>query len=230
MIERSEQSSIADFQSEGAGAIPRPSHQKMKITLRQASTDFDKRSSDNIIRSHHSYTPKTRRVGRYIDWLVLNHGEIVGTIGLMDTPALSCRARDRYVGWNDSQKARNMHKLVANYRFTLMPNAPKNSGSKTLSLLTKICRKAWFEKYCADLVLIETVVKRPRRGTIYEASGWRMIGLTAGGDATYHGLGFGNPEKGERGTPEVRKLTFSGSRLLIFIKPLTKDFRRRLKI
>jgi len=220
------QVSIADYPSEDEGANPLPSHQPLQITLRQAVSDFDKNLSDRIIRTYHSYTPKTTRVGRYIDWLIYNGNTVIGVIGLMDTPALQLKTRDRFIGWTQKQQERHMRNIVANYRFTLMPNAPPNSASKVLSILIKICQREWFKKYKSPIYLIETVVKPPKQGTCYLASGWKLKGLTAGGEGTFHGLTFGGKTKTGG---ELRDLTFKKKRLLIFLKPLVPDFRRRLK-
>jgi len=238
------QTSIAEFHSEGAGANPRPPHQRLNIKLVQVESDEQKRLSDRIITSYHSYTPNTRRVGRYIDWLIFDDKECVGTIGLMDTPAIMLHARDRFIGWTNEQHNANMNKIVSNYRFTLMPNAPKNAGSKTLSILARICRRAWRRKYGKDIVLLETVVKsnahgKHHNGTIYLASGWRLVGLTSGSHGTVHGLTFNKEKKpknikkqfSDRGgqTLFYNKNLFSGSRLLVFVKPLVRNFERRLK-
>jgi hypothetical protein len=240
---KSRQESIAEIRSEGASANLGPPHLTSsspqplrKISLVQVTSDAQKKVSNNIIVSYHSYTPNTRRVGRYIDWLIYNGDEVIGTIGLMDTPAMQFHARDRFIGWSMKQHLKNLSKVVANYRFTLMPNAPKNSGSKVLGILVRIARREWMKKYCGEICLLETVVKRNvngklHNGTIYRASGWCEVGLTSGTSGTVHGLKFNGVKKNAKSENQLfyGKNLFGGSRLLVFVKPLVKDYERRLK-
>jgi len=218
------QSTLSNLlRGEGANLSPRTYKRgRDRVFLKQAVSEYDKIMVNRIIKSFHSYVPQTKRVGRYIDWLIMYNNQVVGAIGIMDTSAFTMGVRDRFIGWNTEQRKRNIHKIVVNYRFTLLPTAPKNLASKVLSLLVKICGKQWKEKYGREIVLLEALVKPPRRGICYKAAGWRLIGMTYGSEETWHG--FQNRSEGR-----IAKLKFKGQRLYYFIKPLVKDYLKRLK-
>lgn len=249
---------MTSFLEGDKGENPLPAHQLTKergiskksdtvIFLIQAESETQKLNASRIIRTYHGYTPKTNRVGRFIDWLIERqtvernkHGkvidiinkEIIGTIGLMDTPALALRVRDRVIGWNRQQQKRNMHKIVANYRFTMMPNAFQNDATRSLSAMLKICQRDWLAKYQKPIVWIETVVKNRKYGEnlmvgqCYKGSGFRLLGLTSGGAGAFHCLKFGSNQQ-EGG--ETRGNLFDGCKLRVYAKPLVKNFRDELK-
>jgi len=86
-------------------------------------------------------------------------------------------ARDQWIGWNADEKSRNLGKIANNYRFALIK---QGLGSIILSRFYNVAREGWKEKYGQPLVLLETMVEPPFKGTVYLASGWIYIGQTKG--------------------------------------------------
>jgi hypothetical protein len=80
------------------------------------------------------------------------------------SPAWAMAERDRWIGWSQEQKSRNLQKLINNSRF-----------------LIRIVPDDWRRCYGLQPVLLETLVDTERfKGTCYRASNWRHIGKTTG--------------------------------------------------
>lgn len=93
-----------------------------------------------------------------------------------------CAPRDQYIGWNHSQRQRNLHYVVNNARFLILPwiHAP-NLASMILAQAAKILPSHWQQVYGYRPVLLETFVEKPRfQGTCYKAANWRYLGATKG--------------------------------------------------
>lgn len=204
--------STLDLHSRDERSNRLPPHQ---IYLKQAKTEAQNLTAKRIVETFHSYVPTFRVFGRRINWLIYYGNKCVGVIGISDPTAFGQSGRDNFIGWTRDDRRQNIHKLATNYRFTLTEHIP-NLASKTLGILVKIARKQWHEKYGTELVGIDTCIKPPREGTCYKAAGWVFCGFTRGENEVYYGRGVG-----------LRKATFNEP-LLVFFKPLVKDFRERL--
>jgi hypothetical protein len=90
--------------------------------------------------------------------------------------------RDRWIGWDNQQRTRNLQRIVNNSRFLLLPWVQvRNLASHVLSLLPGVLPGDWFEMYGYDPVLLETLVDTARfRGTCYRAANWIHLGTTTG--------------------------------------------------
>jgi hypothetical protein len=123
-----------------------------------------------------------------------------------------CAPRDQYIGWNHSQRQRNLHYVVNNARFLILPwiHAP-NLASMILAQAAKILPSHWQQVYGYRPVLLETFVEKPRfQGTCYKAANWRYLGATKG--------------RGKLGP--AGKLSVPIKDLWVF--PLDRHFRERL--
>lgn len=149
------------------------------IYLKLVEGDTLRKSFRTAIPMFHSYKQSANYMGRQVNWLIMCQGVCLGVIGL-GSPIMAIKPRDDYIGWKKDVRMKNLVKVADNWRYTLKPEAPKNSGSKVLSLMMKECRKVWKEKYGDNLVLLETLVEPPRKGTIYLANGWVNVGTTKG--------------------------------------------------
>lgn len=90
--------------------------------------------------------------------------------------------RDKWIGWDDEQRVRNLQRIVNNSRFLLLPWVTvKNLASHVLSLLPRVLPGDWYEMYAYRPVLLETLVDTARfRGTCYRAANWIHLGTTTG--------------------------------------------------
>jgi len=150
--------------------------------------------------SHQRYFIVDGRAGRYLGCL------------LFAASAWALAARDEWIGWTEEDRKRRLHLIVNNTRFLIFPWVQvKNLASKVLSLAAKQIGKDWQRRYCYRPALLETFVDEARyRGTSYQAANWLYLGRTAG-----------------RGRMD-RYTQYLSSPKLIYVYPLTADFRERL--
>jgi hypothetical protein len=131
---------------------------------------------------------------------------------LLSGPAKALTARDRWIGWEDRQRLKNLPWVLNNSRFLLFPwVAVANLASHVLGQLARRVGGDWEARWGYRPVLLETFVDPARfRGSCYRAAGWTLLGRTTG-------EGLVRPGKQYRTTPK-----------LIFAKPLQGDFRALL--
>ena len=91
-------------------------------------------------------------------------------------------ARDTFIGWQDHQRRKNLHLVVNNARFLILPWIQcKGLASKILSIVNRQLPNDWQQRYGFKPVLLETFVQTERhRGTSYKAANWLNVGKTTG--------------------------------------------------
>jgi hypothetical protein len=139
-----------------------------------------------------------------------DHGKL-GCV-LFSGSAKSLRARDRWIGWSEGSRVRNLGRIVNNTRFVIFPWVRvKNLASHVLAQAVRRIAADWEERWSYRPVLLETFVD-PRYfdGTCYRAANWQYLGMTTG---------VGLVRKGRSYTTSPKK---------IFVKPLVDDFRTLL--
>jgi hypothetical protein len=120
--------------------------------------------------------------------------------------------RDRFIGWTPQERRRNLHLIVNNARFLILPwIEARNLASRILSLAVKRLPQDWQIRYGYKPVLVETFVEQERfRGTSYRAANWIHVGETQG---------RGKLDRHHRHALPIKD---------VYVYPLQKDFRRRL--
>lgn len=90
--------------------------------------------------------------------------------------------RDTFIGWSAEQRKQNLHLVVDNSRFLLLPWIHgKNLASRILALAARQLPDYWQERYSYRPLLMETFVEKPRfAGTCYKAANWIHVGETQG--------------------------------------------------
>ncbi len=90
--------------------------------------------------------------------------------------------RDRFIGWQPSQRRKNLQLVVNNARFLILPwIQSKGLASKILALSARQLPHHWQQRYGYRPVLLETFVESARhRGTCYQAANWVHVGQTVG--------------------------------------------------
>lgn len=96
--------------------------------------------------------------------------------------AWALQARDTFIGWTEGARRANLHRVVANDRFLLLPTVQvKHLASKVLALALARLPADWEQRYQVRPVLVETFVDPTRfAGTCYKAANWTPVGDTAG--------------------------------------------------
>jgi len=214
------------------------------IYLKKVKTDLDRKTFCRIVPMFHSYKQTTNFVGRQINWLIMCNTSCIGVIGL-GSSVMAMKPRDKFIGWDKDTRLNNLTKTANNWRFTVLPNAPKNTGSKSLSLLLKLCKKEWMKKFGDKLVLLETLVEPPRNGGVYLANGWVNVGHTKGTEFLWMkrdevdvflqenpkaSICSKNMKFGDKVNTDTVQVVIpdSKSKKLIFVKPLHRYWKKEL--
>jgi hypothetical protein len=91
-------------------------------------------------------------------------------------------ARDRWIGWTDRGRAANLHRVVCNSRFLIVPSVRvPHLASHVLGLSVRHLAQDWEQRYGYRPLLAESYVDVARfRGTCYRAANWVEVGQTQG--------------------------------------------------
>lgn len=199
-----------------AAADPKPAPLKIH------SSDFDDlrvypvlEKSDSLLwneyiqRYHYlGYAPMP---GDQIRYFVRFAGEVTALLWFR-AAVWKTAPRDRFIGWSDSQRKKNLHLVINNSRFLILPwvHSP-NLASRILSMTRKRIADDWSYRYKYSPVMAETFVETPRfYGTCYKAANWICLGQTKG----IGRLGIAN-------NPQLPIKS-------IWVYPLVKNFRKQL--
>ena len=139
-----------------------------------------------------------------------------GTLGciLMGSAALALTVRDRWIGWSRRERLSRLPWVINNQRLLILPwvTAP-HLASHVLGQLARRVAADWEASWGFRPMLMETFVDPAQhRGVCYRAAGWQLLGETTG-------EGIRRPGCTYRTTPK-----------LIFVRPLSQDFRTQLRI
>jgi hypothetical protein len=118
---------------------------------------------------------------RYLVYVSTPERQIVGGLQF-SSPAWRMAERDRWIGWNETARKRNLQQIANNSRFLIVPwVAVRNLASSILSVAMRRIGSDWKERYGTELLLAETLVDPERfRGTCYRAANWIALGNTTG--------------------------------------------------
>lgn len=180
------------------------------LELRIVETPQDSALYNELVHRHHylGYKPLP---GAQLRYLVFGGEHLLAALGF-GAAAWTVAPRDKFIGWTNAQRLRNLGLVVNNARFLILPwIVSQNLASRILGAVVKRLPTDWENRYGYRPVLAETFVETARfRGTCYRAANWIRVGQTQG-----------------RG-----KLDRYTRRLLpvkdVFLYPLRSDFRESL--
>lgn len=135
----------------------------------------------NSLLEQHHYLGYQRPVGEHLKYVVKAAGQAVACLAWQSAPR-HLKLRDRFLGWSDEARRRNVHLLVYNTRFLILPwvEVP-HLASHILGRMAKIVPADWQRLYAHPIYWLETFVDRSRfAGTCYRAANWQEIGTTQG--------------------------------------------------
>lgn len=165
---------------------------------------------NSLIERDH-YLGYTQPVGEHLKYMVFSHDRPVACLVWSSAP-WHMGPRDRFIGWTPAVRRSNLHLIVCNTRFLILPwvQVP-HLASHILGKMARRISVDWPEIYNHPLYYLETFVDTERfAGTCYKAANWIHVGRTTG-----------------RGIKDkVHKVTLSKKDVLAY--PLTKDFREKL--
>lgn len=146
--------------------------------------------------------------GYHLRYFVESRAGILGCI-LFSGAAKAIRARDQWVGWDESERLTNLSFVVNNGRFLIFPWVQvRYLASHVLGQVNRRLGQDWQQRWGYRPVLLETFVD-PRyfKGTCYRAAGFQDLGMTTG---------LGLIRKGKNYQTNPKK---------IFVRPLVDNFR-----
>jgi hypothetical protein len=135
----------------------------------------------NAYIERHHYLGHQLMPGAQLRYFVRAAGHIIAALGF-GASAWKVKPRDQVIGWTAEQRQRNLHLVVNNARFLILPWIRcKNLASRILALVSKRLPDDWQARYAYRPVLLETFVEKPRfTGTCYKAANWQNLGDTQG--------------------------------------------------
>ena len=151
-----------------------------KITLNIVTGSKQQTYWNNLIGKYH-YQGYRRIVGRSMKYIAYCGNTPVACLG-WGSAAWSLGPRDSFIGWDKATKDKNLHFIVNNIRFLILPGVKiKYLASHLLSKNIKRIKKDWKDKYGYPIYLLETFVERDMfSGTSYRAANWTYLGKTKG--------------------------------------------------
>jgi len=134
---------------------------------------------DALLHQHH-YLSHRSSVGENLQYLVRDAQARPLACVLFGAAAWQCAARDRYIGWDSSVRAQNLHLIANNSRFLLLPWVRVGHlASHVLGRITQRLSADWQIKYGHPIYLLESFVQRDRfAGSCYRAANWICVGQT----------------------------------------------------
>ncbi len=122
--------------------------------------------------------------GAHLRYLVSVSRPTARVVGCLQfsSPAWRLAARDRWIGWDDQQRARNLQRIVNNSRFLVLPWVRvRNLASAVLARAACTLVADWEAAYAMRPLLLETLVDTARfAGTCYRAANWVAVGTSSG--------------------------------------------------
>jgi len=194
---------------------PRPSIEQPASTLRPLQLQVvrdkaDSRLWNEYIERYH-YLGHKPLPGAQLRYFVHAAEQLVALLGF-GAAAWQTAPRDQFIGWSSALREKNLHLVVNNARFLILPwvHSP-NLASMILAQTAKVLPIHWQAQYGIRPVLLETFVEKPRfLGTCYRAANWIYLGQTKG--------------RGKLGPAGKQSVPFKD----ILVYPLSHDFKQQL--
>lgn len=150
---------------------------------------------------------------QYLVWVSTPTPTVVGCLQF-SSAAWRLGPRDRWIGWDDATRARQLARVVTNSRLLVVPWVRvQNLVSTTLRLALRRLPRDWRARYQVEPLLVETFVDPARySGGCYRAANWIALGETAG-----------------RGRDDRAHQRHGAHRKCVWVYPLRRDARARLR-
>jgi len=154
--------------------------QLQPVTLQLVTTATQRNQWRSLVDQHH-YLGHKIPFGAHLRYLIQSERGILGCLQY-SSPAWRLQSRDRWIGWSESQRKKNLQHILCHSRFLILPwvQVP-NLASHLLSKSAKQVTKDWLDHYHVDPWLLESMVDSSRfSGTCYRAANWIEAGETTG--------------------------------------------------
>ena len=165
---------------------------------------------DYLVERYH-YLGNPWIVGSYLKYLAYLDDQLVSCLG-WGSAAWTVACRDQFIGWPHAAREANLHKVVNNARFLILPWVNvRHLASKVLALNIRCLQDDWYTFYQHPISLLETFIDTSRyKGTCYKAANWHYVGKTKG-----------RGKYGQKATQPVKA---------VYLYPLSRHFREELRV
>jgi hypothetical protein len=182
--------------------------QPLKFT--QVRRSEDEPLFNSLMEGYH-YLGYEQPVGEHLKYLVWAQGRPIACVAWSSAPR-HIGSRDRYLGWSQEVRRRNIRFIAYNTRFLILPWVRvKHLASHILGRMAARISEDWQSLYGHPIYFLETFVDPERfRGTCYRAANWVLLGKTTG--------------RGKQSNSYVPNRSIKE----VLGYPLTKRFRERL--
>jgi hypothetical protein len=155
-------------------------NQLQPLELQQVRRTGDEPLFNSLI-EHHHYLGYEQPVGEHLKYLIWAHGRPLACMAWSSAPR-HLGSRDRFIGWSQPVRKRNIRFIAYNTRFLILPwiRVP-HLASHILSRMTAALSRDWEQMYGHPIWFAETFIDPERfRGTCYRAANWILLGRTTG--------------------------------------------------
>jgi hypothetical protein len=135
----------------------------------------------NSLMEQYHYLGYQQPVGEHLKYLVKARGQAIACLAWASAPR-HLGARDRFIGWDQQTRRRNIGRIAYNTRYLILPwvRVP-HLASHILGRMAKLVPRDWERLYAHPIYLLETFVDQERfRGVCYRAANWIVVGETTG--------------------------------------------------
>lgn len=190
--------------------IDQPVHALPGLTFQLVRGRDDSRLWNEYIQRYHYLGYKTLP-GAQLRYFICAGQKPLALLGF-GASAWQCAPRDQFIGWSHESRKRNLHLIVNNARFLILPwIKSKNLASKILAIAAQQLPYDWQRRYGYRPVLMESFVEKDRfAGTCYKAANWICVGKTKG--------------RGKLGPAGKQSVPIKD----LWLYPLTRHFRNSL--
>ena len=181
------------------------------LDFKMVSSRQDSSLWNELIGRYHYLGYKTLP-GAQMRFLVFGGSHLLAVLGF-GASAWKVASRDRWIGWTAEERTRNLHLIINNARFLILPwITSHNLASRILGRVARVLPALWEKRYSYAPVLLETFVEQARfRWTCYLAAIWIHVGQTQG--------------RGKLDRKHEHALPVKD----VFLLPLQSDFRLQLR-
>ena len=151
----------------------------LRMEIVRTATPQSRLWNEYVARYHYlGYTPMSGSQMRYNIFA----GEHLVALLSFGASAWKLADRERFIGWSEEQRSKNLQLVVNNARFLILPwIQSKGLASKILAMAAKRLPNDWLARYGYRPAMLETFVESPRhKGTCYKAANWVLVGRTVG--------------------------------------------------
>ena len=180
------------------------------INLKQVRRTAREKLFNSLISEYH-YLGYTQPVGAHLKYMAFSNDRPIACLSYGSAPWY-IGVRDRFIGWPAEIRKKNLHLIINNIRFLILPwvKVP-HLASHMLAQSRKRVSEDWKRIYKHPVYLLETFIDIEKfYGTCYKADNWIYVGETTG---------LGKLSKSN--IPTLPKKA-------VYVYPLSKDFRRKL--